>query len=512
MNVSSVAFSLDGRWLASGSWDKIVKIWEVATGREVRTLAGHTDLISGLAFSPDGRWLASSSYDGSTGIWNAENGMRAALLIATREGSDWLVITPEGLFDGSSQGMQTLVAWRIDNHIYPPDKFFADFYVPGLLTRIFAGQQLKPQINLAGLKLPPDVRIMDPTTGSALQQASVNVSVEAKDLGGGIAEVRLYHNEKQIAVRQGTRGPRSTYTFAVTLIPGENILKAIALDTERVESNADVVRITLDVSPPAKPVLHVLAVGISRYEDAAFNLEFARPDAEAIGGFFAKPGGRLFRSVDSKGLLLFDRDATKAGILQALNQMADRAQPEDIVLIYIAGHGVGLAQQFYFLPYEMRHEADEEAAVRKYGIPATALGEVLSRTRALKEVVIIDACNAGNALPVLAKALTSRGLGDAETKAVWMLARSRGVYLIAASTKQQDAIEIPALRHGVLAYALLNGLEKDALAGADGIVTVHSVLQYIDQKVPELTERYHGGDKQYPVSSDTGMDFPLWIR
>ena len=93
-----------------------------------------------------------------------------------------------------------------------------------------------------------------------------------------------------------------------------------------------------------------------------------------------------------------------------------------------------------------------------------------------------------------------------------MLARSEGVYLIAGSTKQQCAYEIPELGHGVLTYALLTGLENGAPTGLEGIVTVHSLVHYVDQKVPELTEKYHGGNKQYAVSFTTGKDFPLWVR
>lgn len=50
-----------------------------------------------------------------------------------------------------------------------------------------------------------------------------------------------------------------------------------------------------------------------------------------------------------------------------MNQVAEQARPEDVAIVYMAGHGVGLGQQFYFLPHEMRKEADEQAAIRKYG-------------------------------------------------------------------------------------------------------------------------------------------------
>ncbi len=85
----------------------------------------------------------------------------------------------------------------------------------------------------------------------------------------------------------------------------------------------------------------------------------------------------------------------------------------------------------------MRREVDLEGAIRNYGISASALGEALRRIPGLKQVLILDSCEAESALPILAKAVMYRGLSAAEVKATQMLARSTGVYLIAGSKKQQ---------------------------------------------------------------------------
>ena len=72
--VRSVAFSPDGRTLATGSDDNTVKLWDIANGKELRTLEGHADVVSSVAFSPDGRTLATGSYDRTVKLWDIANG------------------------------------------------------------------------------------------------------------------------------------------------------------------------------------------------------------------------------------------------------------------------------------------------------------------------------------------------------------------------------------------------------------------------------------------------------
>ncbi len=67
--VRSVAFSPDGRYLATGSVDATIKLWEVDAAREARTLAGHKDIVTAVAFSPDSRYLASAGIDETVRIW-----------------------------------------------------------------------------------------------------------------------------------------------------------------------------------------------------------------------------------------------------------------------------------------------------------------------------------------------------------------------------------------------------------------------------------------------------------
>jgi WD40 repeat protein len=73
-DIDAVAFSPDGHWLATGSADKTIRIWDLPTGRSLHILMGHTDAVWSLAFSRDGKRLASTSQDGSVRVWDAVTG------------------------------------------------------------------------------------------------------------------------------------------------------------------------------------------------------------------------------------------------------------------------------------------------------------------------------------------------------------------------------------------------------------------------------------------------------
>ncbi|QKV97688.1 hypothetical protein HUT19_33185 [Streptomyces sp. NA02950] len=108
--VTSVAYSPDGRTLATGSEDGSAKLWNAATGHLRTTLTGHHDGVTSVAYDPDGRTLATGSEDGSAKLWNAATGHLRTTLTGHHDGVTSVAYSPDGrtLATGSEDGSAKL--------------------------------------------------------------------------------------------------------------------------------------------------------------------------------------------------------------------------------------------------------------------------------------------------------------------------------------------------------------------------------------------------------------------
>jgi hypothetical protein len=111
-NVYGVAFSPDGRRLATGSADKTARTWEIATGKRLSTMNGHTGSVYTVAFSSDGRRIATSSEDQTARIWDSASGALLQTLTGHTGNSYSAVFSPDGRLVATGSDDKTAKIWE----------------------------------------------------------------------------------------------------------------------------------------------------------------------------------------------------------------------------------------------------------------------------------------------------------------------------------------------------------------------------------------------------------------
>jgi WD40 repeat protein len=477
--------------------------------------------------SDDGRVVVAGMGDGTLRWYNMTDGSLLFSLFIHPDNKRWVLWTPKGYFD-CAQGADELIGWHVNQGpdrealYYPASQFFEKFFVPNLGARILDGEEITgSDVDMASFKLPPLLKITSPggsvrgfkSAGTLLrsEQATVEVTVEATDQGGGVDEILLYHNGKLIHTTQKGykegehKGAKSTKTFSVNLVDGENTIRATAFNHQRTEAIPAEIRIGYTGGSAVKPNLWLLVIGINTYKNPRYNLNFAVADARGFREQ-VEPGGKgIFNTINT--VMLTDAEATKPRILQEMNTIIAAAGQDDVFVFYYAGHGVMSEEsvpQFYIIPHDVVKLYGNDQGLQKDGISANELKVLSSKIKSQKQLFILDACQSGGMTGMLA------ARGAAEEKAVNQLARSTGTYWIAASGTEQFAGEFAQLGHGIFTYCLLEGLSGKADGQFDKKVTVQELSSFVNDQVPLVSKQYKGSE-QYPNTYGYGQDFPIII-
>src|SRR5262245_44314992 len=231
--------------------------------------------------------------------------------------------------------------------------------------------------------------------------------------------------------------------------------------------------------------LWAVVIGVSSYKnlEPKAQLEFAHCDAEAFATFLRSPNGGGFPS--SQLTLLTNQAATLSAIRSALGTTLPRSvEPDDIVVIFFAGHGVVEGERDGYL---LAHDSDPQNLYAT-ALQISELNRIITeRLKARTVILIADACHSGQL------GWTSRGMADdiMINRYLEEIGKSgKGVFRLLASRQDQRSYEGKNWGggHGVFTWFLLQGLAGKADSDKDGFVRVGELLNYLSEIVPKETQ------------------------
>jgi WD40 repeat protein len=521
--VYSVAFGPNGSTLASGSGDNTIKLWDAVSGRELRTLAGHASSVFSVVFSPDGHTLVSGSLDTTVKLWDVATGRELVSLFALDQ-KDWAVVDSDGRFDASPGGMN-LMHWVVGMEPIDLAQLKERYYEPGLLAKVMAfnKEPLRQVQAFSDPKLYPEVTLTAPGSGNP------NLGIHLRNRGGGIGRVEVLINGKEVeADARKTQVSTDTQQLDLSvdvatrsfLKPGENnVLEVRAYNSEGYLVSRG---LTLDYKAPGTkplvpPSFWAIVAGTSQYEGETLRLHFAAKDAEQMAGALRMAAERLFGKERTHVALLTTSHLpgavlpTREHLNQAF-QAARRAKPNDILVVYLAGHGAnhkgqgGKEADYYYLTQEARSGDLTDPEVRRHtAVSSQELTEWIKQIPALKQTLVLDTCAAAR---LVEKLTEKRDVPSSQIRSLERMKDRTGLYILAGSAADASSYEASSYAQGLLTYSLLLGMRGAALR-EDRFVDVGKWFAFATDEVPKLAKDVGGIQRPRTAIPRGGESFDL---
>lgn len=326
----------------------------------------------------------------------------------------------------------------------PLEVFFNEFYHPGLLSDVLAGKgpslpagkdlsrmdRRQPQVTLQQVNDKDESK-----NAGDRNERTVTLAIEIEENAGprtqpehpparSARDVRLFRNGllaktwrgnvfssngsngcKQLPATDSDTTKRARCEVQVPIVAGANEFTAYAFNNANVKSADATISMAGANSLRRSPTLHVLAIGVNKYDYQPLNLRYAVADARDFAAEVTRQQDVLQYFANVKTTLLTDAQATKASMLAALADIAGSAQPEDTVIVYFAGHGTAQGNQFYLIPHDIGYaedrpqiEDDGLAELLRRSVSDRELERAFEQVDAAQILFVIDACNSGQAL------------------------------------------------------------------------------------------------------------------
>ncbi len=479
------------------------------------------------------RWVVAGFSDGTVRWYRARDGVEQLVLYPHPDRRRWVLWSPDGYY-AAAPGAEDLVGWHLNRgkdlaaDFFPASRLRAQFYRPDVIAKVMETGDIADALRLADLDakrksmpasvavaLPPVVEIIasQQETKADTQRISLRIGLRTPN-DAPVLSVRVRVNgllqpdiQTQVAAASADGNMRD---LSITLTMEDADIQVFAENRNGVSLPATLAVKGAGGKPPAiasvpmanhpnvlGPKLYVLAVGLSKYKDSAFNLDFAAKDASDFSKALAPQKASLYRDVEVR--LITDKQATKDGVLDGLEWLKREVTSRDVGILFLAGHGLNdNAGNYYFLP----HDGNPVQLLRT-GVAQNDIKLALNNI-AGKALFFIDSCHSGNALGTA----KTRGLADVNAIVNDLTSAENGVVVFAASTGRQYSQESADWGNGAFTKAIVEGLMGKADFRKTGVITHKALDFYVAERVKELTK-----GQQSPVSiTPLGVsDFPIAI-
>lgn len=532
-----VLFSPDGKYIYSLGQGSL-KQWNVADGRELMSIDNQALWAESMALCSERKLAVIAGSHITPRIWDLRNGKEMVSFMALND-NDWITSAQDGYYNASEKG-HALMNVHLNNAVYGMDQFYDVFYRPDIIQARLAGDNTDGLVGLTiddALRAPPPIVEFTITPRKSYFESAVKICYKIYSTGGGIGEVRLFHNGKlffsdgyyrdldsehppvhladisgkvlleslrNIAVKNkpdmnAVSAPQKEESLeeckVIEPIAGENDISLAAFNRgNTIQSIMKTIKFTSTRSLHRRH-LYVLAVGIDRFADSSVNLKYAAKDAADIGRALAETVGSHYVRDHIHVETITNETASKASILSKIKELVPKIKAGDAFILYMATHGLLLENQFYMVTHDYAG-----AMTKDNVISSNEIIDISKTIHSLNQLIILDTCHAGGVDGII------KGLYDARMS---VLAKNLGLHIFASASTYQEALD-GYQENGLFTHSLLMGL-KDAKAvdtNNDATVSVMELGFFARRQTEKISIKL--GHPQSPLIIDYGKDIPLY--
>jgi hypothetical protein len=528
-----------------GDFANQIHVYDITDVNEMKfrgTLTGHEGRISSLDVSIVQNLIATGSYDATIRFWSLDSLKHVGTMIPVGR-TEFILLSPTGEYQITKKAFQKFGFSSGTEFIYPA-QFDLRFNMPHIVLKSIGigdekGIQMLANAYLKRLKRMgfendmqwsdenslPEIKII---SQEKTVDSKMKIVIEANDKTYDLDRINLFVNDVPV---YGSRGfslaenkvKEWKNELSVDLIEGKNKIEISVLNSNGVESLRKTVLVEEDEK--GKSDLYLIAFGASNYSDKKHNLTYPEKDANDLAVLLKENKKSVFNNVITKTVT--NENFTKESLLEC-KTFLNSAKTTDVVIIFVAGHGVLDKNLDYYLA---THDMDFSNPSEK-GLPYEELESLLDGIAPLKKVLFLDACHSGEVdkeeVELLATNTTinskvkfrnagagiqKKNLGLKTTSELMGelftdLRRGTGATVISSAGGAEYAMESDEWKNGLFTYCLLHGLkDKAADTNKDGQIMLSELQSYLRKEVTDLS---NGAQQPTSRIENLSMDFRIW--